>query len=106
MMDFQTAYGPATCPKCGKIHNAVFARNQRSVPPPVIVVACQCQIPVVSIELPYDGEASVRITRKAEGLHEVERCKRIEDALRTAVEAHAFDGSWRIKANEALKKVE
>ena len=74
MMEFQSVYGSSECPNCGKIHHAILATNHEAVPPPRITISCQCETPVISVDLFYSGPAAARIQRNLK-YYDAERVK-------------------------------
>lgn len=54
----KSVYGSSVCPNCKKKHHAVLAITEHLVPPPSIIVACQCNVPVTEVVLFYNGAAT------------------------------------------------
>jgi hypothetical protein len=54
----QSIYGSSLCEKCGKLQYAVLIHTDDVIPPPMVLVFCQCDNPPVSIELFYKDTTS------------------------------------------------
>lgn len=51
-----TQYGSTLCSYCGRVHFAILLNNEKVIPPPSIIVSCQCGVSeVVKVELFYSG---------------------------------------------------
>lgn len=46
-------YSSAVCPNCRKCYHARLGLPENVVPPPKITIACQCQLPVIELDLFY-----------------------------------------------------